>query len=142
MNDDIERSLSADPESAAYLERALAKLSKTAGYRLTLGDLLDRWSCLVRAVEEGYGESIYEYANDVAVRNPLRGIEVHAPARVRTTLAASLVPLDDRFFAATDAVTDPITGTSPEPGEPWSRRVPKRPAGDLLDDLRLRGLYR
>lgn len=129
-----------DDASVEYLQTTLEQLSETAGYRMSLENLLDRWRRFVSDVERGYSESIYEYANDLCIRNLLKVIEANAPLSLRTLLASHLAPLDYRFFEATHAVTKAIPGLVKQPDTPWSVRIPNRVSGELLDDLRAQGL--
>jgi hypothetical protein len=132
MND----SFAVDPSFAGYLRSALQKSSERAGYPISLENLLERWKRFVSEVEQGYGDSIYEYANDLAVRNLLKNIETDAPANLRASLAAYLAPLDRRFFDATRPVRRTIPGLAQQSDAPWSVRIPKKADGELLDDLR------
>ena len=136
----MDDSFAVDPSSAGYLQSALQQFSESAGYRISLDYLLERWGRFVSAVEQGYSDSIYEYANDLAVRNLLKKIETDAPSSLRASLAAYLAPLDRRFFEATRAAEKTIPGLAQPSDAPWSVRIPKKADGELLDDLRSHGL--
>jgi hypothetical protein len=136
----MNESFSLDLGSAAYLQSALRQLSESAGYRISLDNLLDQWNRFVGEVEEGYRDSIYEYANDLSVRNLLHEIETDAPGNLQVSLSAYLAPLDRRFFDATRAVGKPMPGLAQKSNAPWSERIPKNPTGELLDDLHSHGL--
>jgi hypothetical protein len=84
--------------------------------------LLRDWSALVTAVERGYDDSIYEYTNDLSVRDRLAGIE-----------GPELAELDRRFEAATEPAARPLGERAV--GWGWWRRVPRRRTGELADDL-------
>src|SRR5215212_7164636 len=128
----MDDSFAVDPSAAGYLQTALQEFSEAAGYRISLDDLLERWKRFVGEVEQGYGDSIYEYANDVAVRSLLMKIAAGAPANLRTSLAAYLAPLDRRFFEATVAAEKTIPGLAQQSDAPWSVRIPKKADGELV----------
>jgi hypothetical protein len=85
-----------------------------------LNALLRDWGAFVAAVERGYDDSIYEYTNDLSVRDRLAGSDDPRVAE-----------LDRRFEAATAEAAAPL---APRDGW-WWRRVPRRLVGDLADDL-------
>ena len=136
----MRESFKVDDDSVGYLEATLGQLSGTAGYRVSLDELIERWKRFVHQVEQGYDDSIYEYANDLAVRHVLKRIEINAPASLRQSLSAHLMPVDQRFFQATRAAEKSIPALSQEPDTVWLARIPEKPVGGLLEDLRSYGL--
>ncbi len=58
--------LDLDPEQREELARLLGGA--------TLGSLLQDWQRFVTAVERGYDDSIYEYTNDLSVRDRLERV--------------------------------------------------------------------
>jgi hypothetical protein len=129
-----------DADARAYLELFLEEFANIARYPLSLKDLVERWATLVREVEEGYADSIFEYANDVAIRDLLRTIETDGPSNLASSLRDYLEPLDRRFFMATNDTSRSIPGLVEMAGNPWRSRIPKNPSGELLNDLRRAGL--
>ncbi len=65
--DDVTQRLPSD--ASAALEGALQRLSRRAGYPMSLQQLLQRWQHFVVRVEQGYADSIYEYTNELSVRD-------------------------------------------------------------------------
>ena len=61
------------PEEREELARGLAELAARTGREDSLNALLGRWSAFVTTVERGYDDSIYEYTNDLSVRDQPRG---------------------------------------------------------------------
>jgi len=100
-----------DP-GAGYVTSTLYRLSEHAGFPMTLESLLEHWEAFVRQVEGGYQDSIYEYTNDLAVRELLKMIETDAPLSLRSKLTAYLEPLDQRFSLATHEAVHEIAGWS------------------------------
>ena len=96
----------------------------------SLGALLRGWSAFVTTVERGYDDSIYEYTNDLSVRDRLERMVAGASPGLRAQLERAVAEDDRRFMAATEEAAKPF-GTSP-----WERRVPARRVGELADDLR------
>ena len=101
----------------------------------TLGALLRRWGDLVTQVERGYDDSIYEYTNDLSVRDRLERVVQGAGPGLRAKLEGALAGDDGRFEAATEDSARPLG--APGAAEPpwWWRRVPRRRGGELADDL-------
>ena len=98
----------------------------------SLGSLLQKWGRFVTAVERGYDDSIYEYTNDLSVRDRLERVVTGASPGLRAPLEGALAPDDGRFEAATEEAARPL-GTTYTTW--WWRRVPRRRAGELADDL-------
>jgi hypothetical protein len=123
-------------KGTAALTDLLADLATRAGRPLTLDGLISLWGELVKHLERGYTDSIYDYLNDLAVRGLLKQILEHGPDELRSNLLDSITPWDERFRAATQPPERPlITGESD-----WWLRVPRVPAGELRADLLARGL--
>jgi hypothetical protein len=113
--------LELDPQQRDELARLLAGD--------TLGALLQDWRRFVGEVERGYDDSIYEYTNDIAVRDRLERVVAGASPGLRAQLERALADDDRRFAAATEAAARPL-GRSP-----WAQRVPTRRVGELAEDL-------
>jgi hypothetical protein len=115
-------SLDLSPEERDELARLLGEDS--------LGALLQRWSSFVTAVERGYDDSIYEYTNDLSVRDLLERLVTSAGPGLRAKLERALGEDDRRFTAATEETTRSLGGSTW-----WWQRVPSRRVGELADDL-------
>jgi hypothetical protein len=114
------------PEEREELSRLLADDS--------LGALLNRWSAFVTAVERGYADSIYEYTNDLSVRDRLERVAAGAGPALAAKLRGALAEDDRRFDAATQEggrALGNFAGEAPA----WWRRVPRRAVGELAEDL-------
>jgi hypothetical protein len=96
--------------------------------------MLGRWSAFVRTVERGYEDSIYEYTNDLSVRDRLEGVAAGAGPALRGKLNGALADDDRRFAAATQEAGRPL-GEFADGGPAWWRRVPRRRVGELAEDL-------
>ena len=126
---------------AAELEAIVAQ-ERQAGRvacHVTLTGLLDSWRGLVQEIEEGYEDSVYEYANDVDSRRILERVTAGAPVHSREMLLEWLRPWDERFEAATVRAASPFHGQpdpdSPYAASPWHWRIPRRLVGELKSDL-------
>ena len=107
--------------------------AKMVSLRFT--DFIGRWRHFVAQVERGYDDSIYEYTNDLSVRDRLARVVQGAGAGLRGELERVLADDDGRFEAATEASARPL-GAFGEAGGPWWwRRVPRRRGGELAEDL-------
>ena len=114
------------PEEREELARLLGEDS--------LGALLCRWNAFVTTVERGYDDSIYEYTNDLSVRDRLERVVAAAGPDLHTKLGASIAEDDRRFAAATEAAQRAL-GEFSEEAPAWWRRVPRRRVGELAEDL-------
>jgi hypothetical protein len=113
------------PEERDELARLLAGES--------LGAMLRRWSDFVTQVERGYEASIYEYTNDLSVRDLLERVIAGAGPGLRAKLEAEAAEDDRRFEAATEESARPLGKFADPPW--WWRRAPVRRVGELADDL-------
>lgn len=124
------------PDEAEALESVLALLSQDTGRRLSLDELLHKWRDVVRHVERGYDGSIYEYTNDLSVRDLLERILISAPQSLREKLLVVLHPWEDRFNGATREVSRPVAPGRVQEAFRWWFRIPIRMGGELENDLR------
>ena len=118
-------------EEREELARLLAELAARTGREDSLDAMLGRWSAFVTTVERGYDDSIYEYTNDLSVRDRLEGVTAGAGPALRAKLVGALAEDDRRFEAATQQAARPLG----ESGGSWWRRVPRRLVGELAEDL-------
>jgi hypothetical protein len=117
--------LDLDPDQRDELARLLGGDS--------LGALLNDWSRFVTEVERGYRDSIYEYENDLSVRDLLERVVTAASPGLRAKLERAVADDDRRFRAATEETDRPLRALGDPPW--WWRRVPTRLVGELADDL-------
>jgi hypothetical protein len=121
-------------EEREELARLLAELAARTGREDSLGAMLGRWRAFVTTVERGYEDSIYEYTNDLSVRDRLEGVAAEAGPALRAKLHGALEDGDRRFAAATQEA-DRALGEFADEAPSWWRRVPRRRVGELADDL-------
>jgi hypothetical protein len=111
---------------------------------VTLIGLLDSWRGLVEEVENGYEDSVYEYANDVDSRVILQRVIESASSEPADELRRWLRSWDERFGAATVRAPEPFHGSAdaedPAAASPWHWRIPLRLTGELKADLEAMGL--
>lgn len=124
-------------EEEKLLEPIMTVLSKRAGFNITLARLLKKWEWFVEVVEQGYDDSIYEYTNDLSVRDLLESVSVACPPPLRDRLTDTLDAWDDRFRKATVALQKPLMQRegNEQPGW-WWVRVPVRLGAELEKDLK------
>ena len=100
----------------------------------SLNALLGGWDTFVTRVERGYDDSIYEYTNDLSVRDRLERVVQGAGPGLRGKLEGALAEDDRRFEAATEEAPG-RSASSRRRARPWWRRVPRRRVGELAEDL-------
>ena len=121
-------------EEREELAHLLAELAARTGREDSLNAMLGRWSAFVTTVERGYDDSIYEYTNDLSVRDRLEGVAAGAGPALRAKLHGALAD-DDRRFAAATQEADRALGEFAGEAPSWWRRVPRRRVGELAEDL-------
>jgi len=99
--------------------------------------MLQAYQSVVGRIEEGYGETVYEYLNDLACRRWLALAWPLVTENVRQSRAADLRSLDDRFRAAsTDDGGRSLGRFFKVDGESeWWCRRPIKVRGDFAADL-------
>jgi hypothetical protein len=128
-------------EEREELGRLLAELVARTGREDSLDGMLGRWSSFVTDVERGYDDSIYEYTNDLSVRDRLESVVAGAGPGLRAKLDAALADDDRRFAASTQEAARPL-GEFEHESPSWWRRVPLRRVGELAEDLEALGYLR
>lgn len=122
-------------EEEELLEPILATLSSVAGFNISIASLLERWQQFVKAVEEIYDDSIYEYTNDLSVRDLLEKVINACPSTVRIRLTNALSPTDRRFLTVTRPMSVPLMHRSGNSLGWWWFRMPLRLGPELQNDL-------
>lgn len=117
----------------------MSQFSSTAGFQITLANLIKRWEQLVQEVQQGYSVSIYEYTNDLGSRDLLATTEAILSDDGKKKLSEFLLPVDDMFRRNTDPLPHSIGGQLPPPSNWWWYRVPKKLSDELRNDLNSEG---
>ena len=129
-------------EEAELLNALLVRLSERAKYPLTLGHLLRQWQNFVVQVERGYEDAIYEYTNDLSIRNLWEEILRGVTPKLREELARLIRPWDERFYNATKETNRPILSDVQDPHYWWWCRVPKKLGEEIEADFRFEGILK
>ena len=129
-------------EETLALTTILTPLSERANYSLTLEGLLDRWRHFVIQVEQGYKYSIYEYTNDLSVRDLLEKILSKAPQTLREKLIQEIRIWDNRFQEATQEMNRPVVPRTDPDLPSWWFRIPRNLKEELAEDLRAEGILK
>lgn len=124
-------------EEELVLEPILASISRKAGHTLTLPFLLERWEKFVSDVEGGYHDSIYEYTNDLSVRDPLQVVVDSSPLALHEKLIGELHIWDERFKKATEGSKRAVLPDKEKSQAWWWFRIPIKPGPELKNDLQL-----
>ena len=95
-----------------------------------------RWQKFVSEVAQGYDASIYDYTNDLSIRSELAGFISKLPKQLADKLNLSLKEADKRFLELTVPANVHLLGLSDEQANLWLHRLPIKPTGELLHDIR------
>jgi hypothetical protein len=99
----------------------------------TVDGLVAKWATLVKEVETGYELTIYDYTNDLSVRDHLEELLTRA-GLAATPVKSAIQHWDDRFRFATTETSSTTFGTGEEAGW-WWRRMPRLIGDELRSDL-------
>ena len=121
----------------AGLEPALQEIQRrtNATGSVTIEGLIRKWSSFVGEIEAGYKLSIYDYTNDLCVRDVLDDLIELVPDPVRDKIRAALAEWDDRYRLATKHSSEPLLPGRDIVGRARWHRVPRVLSGELKDDL-------
>jgi hypothetical protein len=119
------------PQDQAGLKAALEALANRIGTPVTLDGLLRDWQNFIAEIEHGYGLSLYDYTNDLSVRDRLDELMTTVSGQLRPKLEARLAPLDARFQKATEVAPAPLMARP----QSWWRRIPRQRGADFDADL-------
>ena len=107
---------------------------------LSLEELLTTWTRFVTEVEAGYRRSVYEYADDLSVRDILQEVMDQGAEPLRGKLTAWLKLWDDRFVNATLPVSNPLDSSARPAALARISRIPRKLVAELEADLAAEGL--
>lgn len=116
-------------KSYGAVEALLEDWSRAARRPVSLEGLIGQWRRLIDRAEVGYRLSLDDYLNDVEAREMLDKALQASHGELAAELAAALMPLDERFVAATE-VSDALGRVSP-----WSARVPRKMGHEMRAQL-------
>lgn len=135
----IERILT--PSDQARVDDTLERLASRLNRQAALSDLLDDWRKFVVAVKQGYQWSMESYTRDLAVRDLIEEISEGLSMDGRRLVAIAVKDIDDDFIEATHDPDQPEDSDSAGLEIAWWQfRIPKKPQGKLLDDMKKMGM--
>lgn len=88
-------------EEAQAVQTALEAAAERSKQSVSLNGLLREWMNFVSRVETGYGDSVYEYTNDLSVRDVLGRLAATLPPSLQKRLLDALRTHDEKFERAT-----------------------------------------
>lgn len=127
------------PEEIHTIDSIIWKLSKHANSRHSLTILLTKWHDFVTQIEVGYNNSIYDYTNELSIRDVLEELLEQLPNEIKGKLSTVLKPLDDRYMEATNRIQRSLSLNPQRKAQSWWYRIPKRLGPELRADLQSEG---
>jgi hypothetical protein len=129
-------SLNLTPNERATLDQIIDPLSKSSKYPLSLNLLIKKWQDFVAKVQKGYSFSIYDYTNDLSVRDLLQQISEQVPKPLMKKIVDIINPIDDKYIKTTRKVDRPLSSfESISEDQFWWFRIPKVLKEELKKDL-------
>jgi hypothetical protein len=129
--------LDLDDSDRQVLNDILHSLGLRGRKTFTLDGLVTKWQNFVGRVERGYDDNLYEYTNDLSLRDLLDEIERGGTPAVAGLVADKIGASDARFREATSSRDTPLRRQPARITHRWWwSRVPRRLVGELADDLR------
>ena len=123
------------------LENVLQAISQRVGRTITLNELLQSWGEFVAAVERGYSYSIYDYANDLAVRDLIEEVTEAVLPEDAEAIRRVIDGDDNRFRDLTTPLNRPIVALETiSERRWWYYRVPRKAGDELTKDLQSEGI--
>lgn len=132
MNPAEEKSLFSKQE-AAELSAALATVLPE-GSDASFDQLVYQYRLFVHSVD-GYAFTIYDYDNDLSVRESLDRALQSCSAELREKAQASLQKLDDQFLQETVAAERKYGPNCEDCSFNWYSRLPRNPGDTLKEDI-------
>lgn len=123
----------------------MSQLLHQRGWRkaFTVEEMVSGWAGMVTTVENGYGDDVYEFTNDLSCRNWLHEAWLLLDDLTLTRWNDRVRSLDDRFRAATvdddGYVMSQFHNGGGDPATWWWRRYPRALVGELGETLRAAG---
>ncbi|HEY7269355.1 MAG TPA: hypothetical protein VH951_05980 [Dehalococcoidia bacterium] len=102
--------------------------------------LVRSWTHFVDEVESGYKLTIYDYTNDLSKREILHELSEAVGPTLSARLEEVLRPVDERFRAASRALSRPVSRRECDEVLWWNFLIPTELHGELLEDLQRAGL--
>lgn len=112
-----------DETELRELERVESEVSARYAGPNAFAERAREWGDFVKSVEAGYGFSVYDYTNDLCIRDILQEILDQLSFELRAKLLVGVAHIDKRFLATSEPALRPLTASS-KPGEWWCR-VPR-----------------
>jgi hypothetical protein len=106
------------------------------GKRFTLGEYVEKWRTFINKVRDGYGLTIYDYTNDVSIRDTIDIFIQSLPDHLKSTLPNDLYELDESYKSLTVGSPKPLMNIHNREIKWWWYRFPTNPEGELLEDLK------
>jgi len=101
--------------------------------------LIDRWADFIRDVARGYTFTMYDYENDLTIRDHLQRTRVELSSESASVLLLQRVEaLDDAYRRVTTFVDAPPWKYSRNKSDLswWWHRIPNKLVGDLAEDFK------
>jgi hypothetical protein len=132
----MEKFLPLSSEDNHALEPILDALSQRSGRKQTLDRLLKKWIRFVSQVEEGYRFTIYDYTNDLSIRDFLQVILNNCPPNIHDRLFDWIESWDNRLLLVTKQVENPLLPPLREEELGWWWfRIPLQLGNEIKMDL-------
>jgi hypothetical protein len=122
------------------ISRIISVFTARAGFKITLDGLLADWQNLTHKISIGYDNNIYEYMNDLSVRDLLEELMENVSEELRNKIMELVKASDEAFYNVTVDVPKPLLAKHCSAEAFWWKRIPKILKDELEDDLKKEGI--
>ncbi len=121
------------------VNNVILEISEQNKQNLTLNKIINGWEVFITQIEKGYVDSIYDYTNDLSLRNIISKVINNLPREIQKKLILRIKILDDKFISVTQEIDQPLGRGYNKQKEFWWFRIPKNVGGELEEDLKSQG---
>jgi hypothetical protein len=112
----------------------LAELSEASQHRQSLNRLISRWKNFSASVAKGYNDTIYDYENDLSIRDILDKIMEKLSESGKNEVAMHIEHADKSFVSSTRSIALPSHKIYDE-DKWWQSRVPLYLSDELKQEF-------
>lgn len=111
------------------------ELSEKYKFIVKLHNLLNKWNYVVNNILKGYNDNVYEYINDLAVRDILQEIIEMSSNVLSKKIIKLCSSMDNIFINETEEFSKLISSDAKDRNKFWLFRIPKKRSADFEKEI-------